>query len=132
MSKGQVRFVFRHYAFLGDESRWAAEASECANEQGHFWEYHDRLFEKQGGENVGTFGKDNLKRFAADLGLNTAQFDQCLDSGKYAAKVQQEVVQGQTMGVRGTPSVFVNERLVDGGSNYQVLRTAVEAGLKSK
>ena len=126
VNKEQVRFVFRNFAFIGNESRWAAEASECANEQGRFWDYHDRLYEKQGGENVGAFSKENLKRFAADLGLNAAQFNQCLDAGKYSAKVQQELAQGRQEGVRGTPSVFVNGKLVEGGADYQVLRRTIE------
>jgi protein-disulfide isomerase len=129
VNKEQVRFVFRNFAFIGNESRWAAEASECANEQGRFWDYHDRLYEKQGGENVGTFSKENLKRFAADLGLNAAQFNQCLDSDKYTAKVQQELAQGRQEGVRGTPTVFVNGRLIEGGADYRLLRSAIETAL---
>lgn len=124
---GKVRFVFRHFAFIGDESRWAAEASECANEQGRFWDYHDKLFEEQNGENAGTFTQNNLKRFAADLGLDTEQFNQCLDSGKYRAKVQQETTEGQQLGVHGTPTVFVNGQLIRNGSSYQALQAAIEA-----
>ena len=126
---GKVRFVFRQFAFLGDESQWAAEASECANEQGLFWIYYDKLYQEQNGENVGVFSKDNLKRFAADLGLDTAGFNQCLDSGRYTEKVQQEALEGQQAGVRGTPSVFVNGQYIDDGSNYLVLQAAVEAAL---
>jgi len=129
VSKGQVRFVFRQFAFIGNESRWAAEASECANEQGRFWEYYDKIFKEQGGENVGTFSKDNLKRFAADLGLDTTQFNQCLTSGKYTSKVQQETAEGRQKGVRGTPTVFVNGRLIEGGADYQVLRRTIELAL---
>ena len=73
----QVRFVFRHLAFIGPESRWAAEATECANEQDRFWDYYDKLFEEQGGENVGDFSQDRLKQFAADLDLDTETFNQC-------------------------------------------------------
>ena len=116
-------------AFIGDESRWAAEASECANEQGRFWDYHDKLFAEQTGENVGTFSLDNLKRFAADLKLNAQQFNQCLDSGEYRDKVQQEVSEGQRLGVNSTPSLFVNGQLIRQGSDYQVLQTAIEAAL---
>lgn len=129
MSTGQVRFAFRHFAFIGEESRWAAEASECANEQGGFWDYYDKLFEEQAGENVGTFSTENLKRFAADLDLDTEQFNECLDSGKYEAKVEQETAQGWQEGVRGTPTLFVNGRLIEGGGDYQVLREAIEAAL---
>lgn len=129
VQSGQVRFVFRHFAFLGNESQWAAEASECANEQGRFWEYYDKLYQEQNGENVGVFSKENLKRFAEEIGLDSAKFDQCLDTGRYAEKVQQETQEGQQAGVRGTPSVFVNGQYVDNGINYQTLQAAVEAAL---
>ncbi len=132
MGTGRVRFVFRHFAFLGDESRWAAEASECADEQGRFWEYYDKLFKEQSGENVGVFSKENLIRFAADLDLNTAQFAPCLDSGKYAAQVQQESAQGRQEGVRGTPTLFVNGQRIEGGSDYRLLRSAIEMALAKK
>ncbi len=125
VSAGQVRFVYRHFAFLGPESQWAAEASECANAQGRFWEYFDLLIANWAGENAGAFSQDNLKRFAAALGLEAGQFNQCLDSGQYAEKVQQETRQGQQAGVRGTPSLFLNGQLVTGGSDYQVLRRAI-------
>ncbi|HHH41140.1 MAG TPA: hypothetical protein ENK56_03960 [Chloroflexi bacterium] len=124
-----MRFVFRHFAFIGDESRWAAEASECANEQGRFWDYYDKLFEEQSGENVGTFSKENLKRFAAELGLDTERFNQCLDSGRYQTKVQQELIEGRQKGVRGTPTLFVNGQLIERGGDYQVLRAAILAAL---
>jgi protein-disulfide isomerase len=124
-----VRFSFRHFAFIGDESQWAAEASECASEQGKFWDYYDKIFEEQAGENVGAYSKDNLKLFAGDLGLDRGQFDQCLDSGKYAEKVRQETVLGREAGVRSTPALFVNGQLIEGGANYEILKSAVEAEL---
>jgi protein-disulfide isomerase len=130
ISQGQVRFAFRHMAFIGPESLWAAAASECANEQGRFWDYHNLLFERQGGENVGDFSQDRLKGFAVDLGLDRNQFNQCLDSGKYQDKVQQETTQGQQLGVRGTPTVFVNGQLIENGSRYETLKAAIEAALR--
>lgn len=126
---GKVRFVFRQYAFLGEESQWAGEASECANEQGRFWDYYDKLYQEQNGENVGIFSKDNLKRFASEIKLDTTEFNQCLDSGRYTEKVRQETLEGQKAGVRGTPSVFVNGQYVERGIQYQVLQPAVEAAL---
>jgi protein-disulfide isomerase len=132
VDKGQVRFVFRHLAFIGAESLWAAEASECANEQGRFWDYHDKLFEEQAGENTGAFSQENLKRFAAELELDTQQFTQCLDSDKYRAKVQQEIDEAERLGVRSTPTLFVNGRLIENGANYQVLQAAIEAALAEK
>jgi protein-disulfide isomerase len=128
---GKARFVFRQLAFIGPESLWAAEAAECANEQGRFWDYHDKLFAEQAGENEGAFSRENLKRFAAELRLDTQQFNQCLDSDKYQAKVQQEIGQAEQLGVRSTPTLFVNGQLLRNGSDYQVLQTAITAALKA-
>ncbi len=130
MDTGKVRFAFRHFAFIGQESSWAAEASECANEQGRFWDYYDKLFEEQAGENVGAFSKENLKRFAAELGLDTEQFNQCLDSGKYQEKVRQETLEGKRAGVRGTPTLFVNGQLIERGGDYRVLSAVIESELQ--
>lgn len=127
---GKVRFVFRHLAFIGPESLAAANAAECANEQDHFWEYHDKLFAEQNGENQGAFSPENLKSFAAELNLNNQQFNQCLDSGKYQAKVQEDIDEATRLGVRSTPSVFVNGQLIANGSDYQVLQAAIEAALQ--
>lgn len=124
-----MRFVFRQFAFIGEESSLAAEASECANEQDRFWDYYDKLFEEQAGENVGAFSGENLKRFAADLELDTERFNQCLDSGQYREKVRQETAQGKQEGVRGTPTLFVNGRLIENGADYRVLKAAVELAL---
>ncbi|MCL5004078.1 MAG: DsbA family protein [Patescibacteria group bacterium] len=66
---GKVEFAFRDLAFLGLESTNAALAASCANEQGKFWEYHDKLYGNQKGENQGAFSLENLKRFAAELSL---------------------------------------------------------------
>lgn len=129
VSAGKVRFVFRHYAFLGQESRWAAEASECANEQGRFWDYYERLFTEQGGENVGVFSKPNLQRLAAELDLDAVRFNECLAAGKYAETVLQDRSDGANRGVRGTPTVFVNGQRVDRGSDYDALRQAIEDAL---
>jgi protein-disulfide isomerase len=95
-------------AFLGEESKWAAEAAECAADQNKFWEYHDKLFASQNGENQGAFAKDNLKKFASDLGLDTAQFNECVDSGKHTDLIQTDTSTAQQIGVQSTPSFLVN------------------------
>jgi protein-disulfide isomerase len=130
--QGQVRFVYRHFAFIGEESIWAAEAAECANEQDRFWEYHDKLFDEQSAENQGAFSKDNLKRFAADLGLDTGQFNECLDAGRYRSVVQDEIEEAQRRRISSTPSVLVNGQLVQNWNNYQALQAAIEAALGSQ
>jgi len=101
-------------AFLGQESQWAAEASECASDQNAFWPYHDKLFASQSGENQGAFSKDKLKGFAVDLGLDATAFNQCLDSGKYTQLVQQDTAAAQKLGAQSTPSFFINDWLVLG------------------
>ncbi|MEW5718934.1 MAG: thioredoxin domain-containing protein, partial [Chloroflexota bacterium] len=99
---GIVRVGYFHMAFLGPESKWAAEASECAGEQGKFWEYYDKLFVSHAGENQGAFSKDNLKKFAADLKLDAAKFNTCLDSGKYSSTVENDTAFAQSLGISST------------------------------
>lgn len=79
---------------------------------------------------MGAFSKENLKRFASDLELDRGLFDQCLDTGKYTEKVQQETAQGQKAGVRGTPALFVNGQLIDGGMDYEILKAAIDSELE--
>jgi protein-disulfide isomerase len=129
---GKVRFVFRHFPFIGNESTWAAEASECANDQGRFWDYHDKLYEQQGNENSGAFSQDNLKRFAAELGLDTTKFNACLDSGKYQSQVQAAYNEAVKRRVNSTPTILVNGKVIQNGSDYQVLQAAIEAALKGQ
>ncbi|MEK7645648.1 MAG: DsbA family protein [Patescibacteria group bacterium] len=112
VNSGKVRFAWKDYAFLGQESVWAAEAARCANDQGKFWEYHDYLFNHQGAENSGAFSKANLKKFASALSLNAGQFNKCLDSDKYASLIQKETQEASTIGVNGTPATFINGQLV--------------------
>jgi protein-disulfide isomerase len=118
---GKVRFVFRSFQFIGEESFWAAEAAECANEQGKYWEFYDKLYSSQAGENAGAFRKENLEGFAAELGLQTEQFNQCLASGKYTDKVKAETLEAQNLGLRSTPSLLVNGKLVENGGQYEIL-----------
>jgi protein-disulfide isomerase len=129
VKNGSVRFGYVHFAFLGDESVWAAEASECADEQGKFWEYHDLLFNNQHGENGGAFSKDNLKKFAATLGLDTTQFNACVDSGKYMDVVKKEVAFGQQLGVQSTPTFVLNGQPIVGGQPFETFQKMIDAAL---
>jgi protein-disulfide isomerase len=135
---GKVKWVFNHFAFLGDrtndpaklalynaskdESTRAAEASECANDQGKFWEYANTLFANQAGENQGAFNDDKLTAWAQQLGLNMDQFTQCMDQRTHLAKIQQSTSYGQSIKLPGTPSIFVNGTLVNGSSLAAVER----------
>ena len=126
MQTGKVRFGYQHFAFLGPESQWAAEASECAADQGAFWAYHDRLFERQAGENQGTFSKENLKQIAVELGLNASAFNECLDLGKYISLVREETARVQALGVSGTPAFLVNGEPFVGLQPFEVFQRIIE------
>jgi protein-disulfide isomerase len=120
--------VFRHYAFLGQESLWAAEASECAAEQGKFFPYFDKLnVQTPSGRNSGAYSKDSLKRYAGEVGLDQIAFNTCVDSGRYTAKVQAETAAGAAKGVNSTPSVFVNGQKLQGVPTWEDLLRAILA-----
>lgn len=119
-----------HFAFLGDESFQAAEASECAADQDAFWEYHDLLFNNQNGENRGAFSTENLKAFAAELDLNTDEFNQCLDSGKYSEAVSSATGAAQSIGVRSTPAFIVNGQPVVGAQEFAFFQQLIEDELE--
>lgn len=120
-----MRLTWRHYAFLGPESVRAAEATECAAEQERFWAYHDVLFARQAGENRGAFSDSNLKRFAADIGLERGAFDVCLDSQRHADLVQADTSAGARQGVRATPTLFVGGEKIEGSPTYERFRTSI-------
>lgn len=107
MRDGQVKLVYKQFPLnsIHPRAQKAAEASLCAYDQGEFWNYHDTLFANQQALSV-----TQLKQYAADLGLDTAEFNDCLDSGEKASQVSDELTEGQANGIRGTPGfIVVNE-----------------------
>lgn len=131
MQTGQVRLGYFHFPFLGDESKVAAEASECASDQGKFWEYHDYLFTHQKGENQGAFSTENLKVFAQEIGLDSAVFDQCLDSGKYKDDVSQQGEFARQLGVQSTPSFLVNGTPMVGAQPFETFQQLIDQLLRN-
>lgn len=101
---GKVKFVYRDFPLssIHPMAQKAAEASECADDQDMFWEYHDKIFEGQRSLSI-----DSLKQWASELGLNTGQFNTCLDSGKYESEVKNDLSDGSAAGGRGTPFFLV-------------------------
>jgi protein-disulfide isomerase len=93
-----------------NESHWSAYAAECANRQGKFWEYHDKLYIEWRGTFVGAYSKLNLKKYAADLGLDTAKFNPCIDNDETASVIQAEIAEAEGAGIRGTPTFLINGR----------------------
>jgi protein-disulfide isomerase len=122
-----VKFVERDYPLppsMHPDAQKAAEATECADDQGKFWEYQDLLYANQSALDV-----DSLKGYAAQLGLDTATFDQCLDTGKQTAEWQKDQQDGDSYGVSGTPAFFINGRLVSGAQPFSVFQQVIDAAL---
>ena len=130
IQNGKARFGFFNFAFLGQESNWAAEASECAADQNKYWEYHNKLYSGQAGENQGAFNKDNLKKFAKDLELDTSAFNECLDSGKYTQLIQDESSMASSIGVRSTPTFLINGQALVGAQPFEIFQQTIDSLLK--
>ncbi len=95
-----------------NESHWAAYAAECANRQGKFWQYYDKLFGEWRGEFVGTYTKANLKKYAADIGLETVAFNKCVDNEETASVIQAEIAEARRLGIQGTPTFMIGGRVL--------------------
>ncbi len=124
---GKVRLVYRHLALLGPPSVQAAIASECAQAQGKFWPYHDRLFSSAG---LFPFTTGNLKRYAEELHLDSARFDACLDGQRPRDKVEQETIIGRMIGMSGTPGFLINGGRLIGAQPYEIFEGILENFLK--
>ncbi len=127
---GKVQVVFRNFAFLTPESKPAAQAVECALDQGadKFWAYHDLLFSMQG-RGGSALSNTSLKAYAVQLNLDTAAFDKCLDSGAKAAAVETDYNDGVNSGVTGTPAWFINGELMPGALPEGDLRQVFDQAL---
>ena len=117
----KVALVFKHFPRLGSDSFFAALASECAKEQGKFWEYHDVLYQNQQGENSGWASKEKLKEFASQIGLDRQQFDPCLDSEKYKPIIDGDLALIKELNLQSTPSFLI---LKSDGTEMEVLSGA--------
>jgi protein-disulfide isomerase len=129
VSTGKAQLVFRQFPFLGAESYRAAEASQCAADQGGFWDYHDALFNAQGAENSGALSDAKLKQLASAQGLDAEAFAECLDSGQHSDSVAAEKAEGERLGVNATPSIFVDGERVENWRDYNAFAAMIEAAL---
>ncbi len=132
IATGKAKFVYRHFAFLGSESSAAAEASECAKDQGKFWRFHDFLFNneiKDNRENNGNLNRSLFMSIASDLDLDQNTFASCLDGKKYAQKVKNDLLSGQKAGARATPTTFVNGQKIEGVLPYSDFKNIIEQAL---
>jgi protein-disulfide isomerase len=123
---GKMKYVVLNFPItsIHPYAHKAAEAAECAHDQGQFWEYHDLLFENQSALDV-----DSLKRYAVDLGMDSGAFNSCLDSGAKAELVQNDIRLGQGAGIRGTPSFIINGQLLVGAKPISEFQARIDAAL---
>jgi protein-disulfide isomerase len=128
IDKGKVQFAYKHFPLsFHKNSKNASLAAECAKEQGGdkvFYKYHDILYTNQTSLTV-----ENLKKWAADMGLDTTKFNSCLDTQKYAKQVDADFNEGQSYGVSGTPAFFINGRLLTGAQPFSAFKTIVDEEL---
>ncbi len=119
----RVRIVWKDFPLtsIHPQAFKAAEAGQCAQEQGKFWEYHDRLFTNQQ-----ALQPESLKKYAADMGLDAGAFNACLDSGKHAERVKSQVDAGTELGVSSTPSVFINGRMLSGAQPFEAFASVID------
>lgn len=125
----QVQIIFRDFPLTSIHplAQKAAEAAGCAQAQDQFWPYHDKIFLNQ--ENL---SEDNFLMFANELNLNLAQFQTCLNSGSREAEVKNDYQDGQALGISGTPSLIINNTLIEGGLTEQQFQILIEYFLTSQ
>lgn len=123
---GKVRLVYKHFPLSFHANALpAALASECASEQGKFWEMHDKIYANQDKLSAAT-----LSTWAKEIGLNMSKYDSCVSSNKYSERIQSDMQLGSQSGVDGTPATFVNGELVSGALPYASFKQLIDAALK--
>lgn len=122
-----MRIVWHDFAWIGPESRQAAQAARCAGKQDRFWEYHDHLFQNQRGENRGQFSAANLKAFAGTLGLDAPTFGSCLDEAAGIPAIQLDLTIARQGGINATPSFALNGQRLVGALSVSALVRAIDA-----
>ena len=125
--KGKVRYTLRDFPLsFHQDSHKAHEAAHCAGEQGKYWEMNHKLFASQQAIKV-----EDLKKYAGEIKLNQKKFDECLDSGKFSEKVNQNQAYGETVGVSGTPAFFINGRMISGARPFENFKSIIDDELRA-
>jgi protein-disulfide isomerase len=124
--KGKVRFVYRDFPLysIHPESQPAAEAANCAGDQGAYWEFHNALFSGKY-----RLGSDAYARYAEELGLNPEKFNQCVSTHRFKSEVDADFKYATTIGVSSTPTFFVNGLAVVGAQPYEVFQQLIDKEL---
>jgi protein-disulfide isomerase len=129
---GEIAVTYRHYPFLGPESDTLAVAMECAGQQNRFWPFHDLIFADQQPENTGAMDQARLEALATGAQLDSATFAACLADPASRAAVDADLSLGRKLGVRGTPTLFVNGKRLVGAVPYEFVRSAIDDALHKR
>ena len=123
---GRIRYYSLHFPLTSIHplAFRAAEAAECAHDQGRFWEYNEAMF-----DSTERLVPETLISLAGDVDMDVAVFSQCLTSGSKRDVVVGDIQAGQSLGVRGTPTFFINGKLLSGARPLDVFRTVIDAEL---
>jgi protein-disulfide isomerase len=120
-----VRLVFKDLPLPSHAlARPAHEAARCAGALGRYWSYHDRLFAAQP-----AFERDDLIRYAVEVGLDREAFTRCADERRFASAVEADVAQARALGVRSTPTFLINGRPLVGAHPVEKFRGAIDEAL---
>jgi protein-disulfide isomerase len=117
----QIRFIWRDYPVITLLSAKAAEAGQCANEQGRFWEFHDAVYD-HGGE----IDASELEAYAAEIGLNMSQFNECVTTRRYRDRVNAETDEAFNHGYLGAPFFVINSQVLIGPQSLQVFEDMID------
>ena len=132
---GEVKIIFKDFPLNGFDSKLAAEATYCAQDQNKYWEYHDELYKNWGGERTGWITQESLNKFAITIDLNLKEFNDCLDNHTYKDRVNTHYQFGKELGIDATPSflVFNGEKIIKIRGNQPLdvfLKTFDKLGVK--
>ncbi len=138
---GKAKMIYKNLAFLGSESTAAAEAAECAKDQGKFWAYHDAILDIEikemqtsgNNENTGNLTRYLFKSIASSLGMNVDELLSCFDSQKYAAEIKNDAQEANSLMERAsTPTIFINGKMIQGAYPYSAFSQAIDTALNTK
>ena len=132
---GKVKIIFKDFTIIGPDSKTAAHAAHCADDQGLFWEYHDMLYNNWTGENNGWASSENLLRMAQDVGLDIGEFTDCMQNEIHTQIISASNADARTLGLTGTPGFFVispNNQItkIPGAQPFEVFQRIFDSELE--